>query len=105
VQDLSKTDKSIGRGPGTQRESPKVRGISGHIEQAGRGAIRESPQEHKHFAHFYPPVFVSYGFVLVQVQVQVFIYFPKAKGVYGAALICVFTAMKICVAFTSAPLA
>ena len=58
--------------PGTQRESPKVRGIAGHIEQAERGAIRKSPQAHKHFCPLLPTamVFVSYGFVLVQVQVQ-----------------------------------
>ena len=47
LQDLSKTDRSIGSGPDTQRESSKVRGISGHIEQAERGAIRKSPQAHK----------------------------------------------------------
>ena len=53
--------------------SPKVRGIAGHIEQAERGAIRKSPQAHKHFCPLLPTamVFVSYGFVLVQVQVQV----------------------------------
>jgi hypothetical protein len=68
---MSKTDKSIGRGPGTQRESPKVRGIAGHIEQAERGAIRESPQARKHFCSLLPSaiLFVSYGFVLVQVKV------------------------------------
>jgi hypothetical protein len=60
VQDLSKTDKSIGRGPDTQRESPKVRGIAGHIEQAERGAIRKSPQAHKHFTHFYPQQWFMY---------------------------------------------
>ena len=61
---------SIGRGPDTQRESPKVRGIAGHIEQAERGAIRKSPQAHTHFYPLLPTamVFVSYGFVLVQVQ-------------------------------------
>jgi hypothetical protein len=70
--------QSIGRGPGTQRESPKVRGIAGHIEQAERGAIRKSPQAHKHFCPLLPTamVFVSYGFVLVQVQVH-------APGVTG----------------------
>ena len=70
AQDLSKTDKSIGRGPDTQRESPKVRGIAGQIEQAERGAIRKSPQAHKHFCPLLPTAmfFVSYGFVLVQVQ-------------------------------------
>jgi hypothetical protein len=59
-----------GRGPGTQRESPKVRGIAGHIEQAERGAICKSPQAHKHFFPLLPTamVFVSYGFVLVLVQ-------------------------------------
>ena len=64
--------QSIGRGPGTQRESPKVRGIAGHIEQAERGAIRKKPQAHKHFCPLLPTamVFVSYGFVLVQVQVH-----------------------------------
>jgi hypothetical protein len=52
--------------------SPKVRGIAGHIEQAERGAIRKSPQAHKHFCPLLPTamVFISYGFVLVQVQVQ-----------------------------------
>ena len=61
---------SIGRGPGTQRESPKVRGIAGHIEHAERGAVRKSPQAHKHFCPLLPTamVFVSYGFVLVPVQ-------------------------------------
>jgi hypothetical protein len=50
VQDLSKidTDRTIGRGPDTQRESPKGRGIAGHIEQAERGAIRKFPQAQKH---------------------------------------------------------
>ena len=73
VQDLSKTDKYIGRGPDTKRESPKVRGIAGHIEQAERGAIRKSPQAHKHFCPLFTTgmVFVSYGFVLLVVQVQV----------------------------------
>jgi len=70
LQDLSKTDRSIGRGTDTQSESPKVRGIAGHIEQAERGAIRKFPQAQA----LYPllptaMVFVSYGFVLVQVQV------------------------------------
>jgi hypothetical protein len=72
VWDLSKTDKSIRRGPDTQRESPKVRVIAGHIKQAERGAIRKSPQAHKHFRPLLPTttVFVSYRFVLVRVQVQ-----------------------------------
>ena len=50
----------------------KVRGIAGHIEQVERGAIRKSPQAHKHFCPLLPTamVFVSYGFVLVQVQVH-----------------------------------
>jgi hypothetical protein len=67
---MSKTDKSIGSGPGTQRESLKVRGIVGHIEQAERGENRKFPQAHKHFCPLLPTaiVFVSYGFVLVQVQ-------------------------------------
>jgi hypothetical protein len=53
-----------------------VRGIAGHIEQAERGAIRKSPQAHKHFCPLLPTamVFVSYGVVLVQVQVQVQFY-------------------------------
>jgi hypothetical protein len=70
---LSKTDKSIGRGPDTQRENPKVRGIAGHIEQAERGAICKSPQAHKHFCPLQPTamVFVSYGFVLLVIQVQI----------------------------------
>jgi hypothetical protein len=38
-----------GDGSDTQRESPKVRGIAGHIEQAERGAIRKPSQAHKHF--------------------------------------------------------
>jgi hypothetical protein len=48
-----------------------MRGIAGHIEQAEKGAIRKSPQAHKHFCPLLPTamVFVSYGFVLVQVQV------------------------------------
>jgi hypothetical protein len=64
--------QSIGRGPGTQRESPKVRGIAGHIEQTERGFGRKYPQAHKHFCPLLPTamVFVSYGYVLVQVQVQ-----------------------------------
>jgi hypothetical protein len=66
VQEMSKTDKSIGRGPGTQRESPKVGGIAGHIEQAERGTIRKSPQAHKHYNPLLTTamVFVSYGFVI-----------------------------------------
>jgi hypothetical protein len=48
-----------------------VRGIAGHIEQTERGFGRNSPEEHKHFCPLLPTamVFVSYGFVLVQVQV------------------------------------
>ena len=63
----------------TQRESPKVRGIAGHIEQTERGFGRKSPQAHKHFCPLLPTamVFVSYGFVLVQVQVQEQIYLTK----------------------------
>jgi hypothetical protein len=50
-----------------------VRGIAGHIEQVEREAIRKSPQAYKHFCPLLPTamVFVSYGFVLVQVQIQV----------------------------------
>jgi hypothetical protein len=46
--------------------------VGGHIEQAERGAIRKSPQAHKAFCPILPTamVFVSYGFVLVQAQVQ-----------------------------------
>ena len=78
---MSKADRSIGRGPNTQRESSKVRGIAGHIEQTERGATRKSPQAHKHFCPLVPTakVFESYGFVLVQVQVQVLI--SHASGV------------------------
>jgi hypothetical protein len=68
----------------TQRESPKVRGIAGHIEQAARGAIRTSPQAHKHFYSLLPTamIFVSYGFVLVQVQVQVRAVCQKAAAMH-----------------------
>jgi hypothetical protein len=57
----------------TRVRRPKVRGIAGHFEQAERGTIRKSPQAHKHFCPLLPTamVFVSYWFVLVQVQVQV----------------------------------
>jgi hypothetical protein len=88
--DWKKHDRSIGRGPGTQRESPKVRGIAGHIEQAERGATRKSLQAHKHICPLLPPAmfFASYGFILVQVQVQVHTkrntcwpsFYVKAKG-------------------------
>ena len=63
MQDLSKTDRSIGRGPDTQRKSPKVRGNADHIEQAERGAISKSPKAHKHFCPLLPTamVFESYG--------------------------------------------
>ena len=62
-----------GREPDNQRESPKARGIAGHIEKAERGAIRKSPQAHKQVCPLLPTamVFVSNGFVLVQVRVQV----------------------------------
>jgi hypothetical protein len=75
MEDMSKTDKSIGRGPDTQRKSKS----EGHcIEQAERGAIRKSPQAHMRFCPLLPTamVFVSYGFVLVQVQVQVQVQVP-----------------------------
>ena len=71
------TDRSIGRGPDTQRESPKVRGIAGHIEQAERGAIRKSPQAllptstHSSGFCIIRVDFFGFGFVLAQVQVQV----------------------------------
>ena len=55
-----------------QRRFGLVRGTAGHIEQAERGAIRKSPRAHKHFCPLLPTamVFVSYRFVLVQVQVN-----------------------------------
>ena len=42
-----------------------------HTEQAERGAIRKSPQAHKHFCPLLTTAmaFVSHGLVLVQVQV------------------------------------
>ena len=63
---LEQHPSSLERGPDTQRESPKVRGIADLIEQAERGAIRKSPQAHQHFCPLPPTaiVFVSYGFVL-----------------------------------------
>merc|ERR1719329_1785856 len=56
----------------TPREKvQKWGGIAGHIEQAERGSIHKSQQAHKNFCPLLPTamVFVSYGFVLVQVQV------------------------------------
>ena len=46
--------------PREKVQKPKVRGIAGHIEQAERGAIRKSPQAHKHFSHFYPQQWLLY---------------------------------------------
>jgi hypothetical protein len=48
------------------RESPKVRGFVGRIEQAERGAIRKSPQAHTHFCTLLP-LPTAMAFVLVQV--------------------------------------
>ena len=69
--DLVKTDKPIGRGPDTQRESSKVRGIAGHVEQAERVETRKSPQAHENSNPLLSTAvaFVSHGCVLVQVQV------------------------------------
>jgi hypothetical protein len=74
VQVLSKTDRAIGRGPDTQRESSKVGGNCGPSYRAGRERRNGNTNPNKHtstFAHFCPQqwFFVSYGFVLVQVQV------------------------------------
>ena len=56
VQDLSKSEKSIIRGPGSQRESPKAKGIAGHIEcYTGRRREARFANSHKHtstFTHF-----------------------------------------------------
>ena len=46
--------------------SPKVRGIAGHIEQAERGAIRKSPQAHKHFC----PLLPTAGFCIIRVCIS-----------------------------------
>jgi hypothetical protein len=56
--------QSIGRGPGTQRENPKMRGIAGHIEQAERGAIRKSPQA------LFPTSTHSNGFCIIRVWIS-----------------------------------
>ena len=61
---MSKTDKSVGRGPGTQRESPKARGIAGHIEQAEGGAARKSPQA------LLPTSTHSNGFCIIRVCIS-----------------------------------
>jgi hypothetical protein len=73
--------KPYGTGlPGVSGQSYLMRGIAGHIEQAERGAMRKSPQAHKHFCPLLPTamVFVSYGLVLVQVQVPRNSYVPLA---------------------------
>ena len=67
VQDLSKTDRLIGRGPDTQRESPKVGGNSGSYRAGGE---RRNPQIPTSTQALLPTSAHSNGFCVIRVCIS-----------------------------------